>query len=117
MIQGCWKKKTNWDWGTRDQEEGERTYCYCQAPCRSWSLQGSNFGWGNEVSALRTWMWAKNNWPYSITGVTSVINKVSSLIIVVFLTRTKTVEAARADGEKIRLIGAAEARAVEAVGR
>merc|ERR1719348_135604 len=32
-------------------------------------------------------------------------------------TRTKTVEAARADGEKIRLIGAAEARAVEAVGR
>merc|ERR1711963_1266829 len=31
--------------------------------------------------------------------------------------RTKTVEAARADGEKIRLIGAAEARATEAVGR
>merc|ERR1740137_251607 len=31
--------------------------------------------------------------------------------------RTKTVEAARADGEKIRLIGAAEAKAVEAVGR
>merc|ERR1719347_1395946 len=31
--------------------------------------------------------------------------------------RTKTVEAARADGEKIRLIGGAEARAVEAVGR
>merc|ERR1719508_694355 len=31
--------------------------------------------------------------------------------------RTKTVEAARTDGEKIRLIGAAEARAVEAVGR
>ena len=34
-----------------------------------------------------------------------------------YLTRTKTVESARADGEKIRLIGAAEARAVEAVGR
>merc|ERR1712038_1044802 len=31
--------------------------------------------------------------------------------------RTKTVEAARADGEKIRLIGAADAKAVEAVGR
>merc|ERR1719449_338361 len=31
--------------------------------------------------------------------------------------RTKTVEAARADGEKIRLLGAAEARATEAVGR
>merc|ERR1719277_869612 len=31
--------------------------------------------------------------------------------------RIKTVEAARADGEKIRLIGGAEARAVEAVGR
>merc|ERR1719225_1198015 len=31
--------------------------------------------------------------------------------------RTKTVESARADGEKIRLIGAADARAVEAVGR
>ena len=39
------------------------------------------------------------------------INTVSSPIIIVFLTRTKTVEAARADGEKIRLIGAAEARA------
>merc|ERR1719341_1434661 len=31
--------------------------------------------------------------------------------------RTRTVEAARADGEKIRLIGGAEAKAVEAVGR
>merc|ERR1719402_981163 len=31
--------------------------------------------------------------------------------------RTKTVEAAKADGEKIKLVGAAEARAVEAVGR
>merc|ERR1719229_1680026 len=31
--------------------------------------------------------------------------------------RTKTVEAARVDGEKIRLIGGAEAKAVEAVGR
>merc|ERR1711936_1208211 len=31
--------------------------------------------------------------------------------------RTKTVEAARADGEKIKLIGGAEAKAVEAVGR
>merc|ERR1711875_72433 len=31
--------------------------------------------------------------------------------------RTQTVEAARADGEKIRLIGGAEAKAVEAVGR
>ena len=33
------------------------------------------------------------------------------------LFRTKTVESAKADGEKIRLIGGAEARAVEAVGR
>merc|ERR1719310_2548563 len=31
--------------------------------------------------------------------------------------RTRTVEAARADGEKIRLVGGAEAKAVEAVGR
>merc|ERR1719422_455980 len=31
--------------------------------------------------------------------------------------RTKMVESARADGEKIRLIGAAEARSIEAVGR
>merc|ERR1712117_543722 len=31
--------------------------------------------------------------------------------------RTKTVESARAEGEKIRLIGAADARSVEAVGR
>ena len=30
--------------------------------------------------------------------------------------RTQTVEAARADGEKIRLIGGAEAAAIEAVG-
>jgi hypothetical protein len=35
----------------------------------------------------------------------------------VIFCRTKTVETARADGEKIRLIGAAEARAIEAVGR
>jgi cytochrome c-type biogenesis protein CcmE len=34
-----------------------------------------------------------------------------------FFCRTKTVETARADGERIRLIGAAEARAIEAVGR
>ncbi len=32
------------------------------------------------------------------------------------LSRTQTVEAARADGEKIRLIGGAEASAIEAVG-
>ena len=31
--------------------------------------------------------------------------------------RTKTVETARAQGEKVRLTGAAEARAIEAVGR
>jgi len=31
--------------------------------------------------------------------------------------RTQTVEAARADAERVRLIGAAEARAIEAVGR
>ena len=31
--------------------------------------------------------------------------------------RTKTVESAKAEGEKIRLIGGAEAKAVEAVGR
>ena len=30
--------------------------------------------------------------------------------------RTQTVEAARADGEKIRLVGGAEAAAIEAVG-
>jgi hypothetical protein len=34
-----------------------------------------------------------------------------------FAYRTKTVETARAHGEKVRLIGAAEARAIEAVGR
>ena len=31
--------------------------------------------------------------------------------------RTHTVEAARAEAERVRLIGAAEARAIEAVGR
>merc|ERR1712062_953479 len=31
--------------------------------------------------------------------------------------RTKTIETAKAEGEKIRLIGGAEAKAVEAVGR
>ncbi len=33
------------------------------------------------------------------------------------LSRTQTVEAARAEAERVRLIGAAEARAIEAVGR
>ena len=42
---------------------------------------------------------------------------VLSLLLQFSSSRTKTVEAARADGEKIRLIGAAEARATEAVGR
>ena len=35
----------------------------------------------------------------------------------IFFSRTKMVESARAEGEKIRLIGAAEARSIEAVGR
>ena len=34
-----------------------------------------------------------------------------------FLFRTQTVEAARAEAERVRLTGAAEARAIEAVGR
>ena len=34
-----------------------------------------------------------------------------------FFSRTQTVEAARAEAERVRLIGAAEARAIEAVGR
>ena len=38
-------------------------------------------------------------------------------LVIIILFRTKTVEAARADGERIKLIGAAEAKAVEAVGR
>lgn len=33
------------------------------------------------------------------------------------LVRTQTVESARADAERVRLTGAAEARAIEAVGR
>ena len=43
--------------------------------------------------------------------------KYQTQVIQAKLFRTKTVETARADGEKIRLIGAAEARAIEAVGR
>ena len=43
--------------------------------------------------------------------------RIFDLFLKMFSCRTKTVEAARADGEKIRLIGAAEARATEAVGR
>ncbi len=35
----------------------------------------------------------------------------------VLLFRTQTVEAARAEAERVRLTGAAEARAIEAVGR
>ena len=46
---------------------------------------------------------------YSYLLVVNTIN--------IALFRTKTVESAKADGEKIRLIGGAEARAVEAVGR
>ena len=34
-----------------------------------------------------------------------------------YFTRTQTVEAARAEAERVRLTGAAEARAIEAVGR
>ena len=47
-------------------------------------------------------------------GINLLLNQ---LITLMTYSRTKTVEAARADGEKIRLIGAAEARATEAVGR
>ena len=43
--------------------------------------------------------------------------RICDFFLQLFSCRTKTVEAARADGEKIRLIGAAEARATEAVGR
>ena len=50
-----------------------------------------------------------------VRGNISPVNVLTSLSKLV--ARTKTVEAARADGEKIRLIGAAEARATEAVGR
>ena len=50
-----------------------------------------------------------------VRGSISPVNLLTSLSKLV--ARTKTVEAARADGEKIRLIGAAEARATEAVGR
>ena len=50
-----------------------------------------------------------------VRGNISPVNLHISLLKLV--ARTKTVEAARADGEKIRLIGAAEARATEAVGR
>ena len=39
------------------------------------------------------------------------------LTLFTFSFRTQTVEAARAEAERVRLIGAAEARAIEAVGR
>ena len=39
------------------------------------------------------------------------------IIIFYFQNRTQTVEAARAEAERVRLIGASEARAIEAVGR
>ena len=39
------------------------------------------------------------------------------LLIFFFNFRTQTVEAARAESERVRLIGAAEARAIEAVGK
>ena len=35
----------------------------------------------------------------------------------IYFNRTQTVEAARAEAERVRLTGAAEARAIEAVGR
>ena len=43
------------------------------------------------------------------------VNKYSETVNLI--SRTKTIETARAEGEKIRLIGGAEAKAVEAVGR
>ena len=38
-------------------------------------------------------------------------------MLCIYLNRTQTVEAARAEAERVRLTGAAEARAIEAVGR
>ena len=48
-----------------------------------------------------------------------ILCKKKSVIFVLYIigNRTRVVEAAKAEGEKIRLIGAADARAVEAVGR
>ena len=45
------------------------------------------------------------------------MRKQEPLVKLTSVFRTKTVESAKAEGEKIRLIGAADARAVEAVGR
>jgi uncharacterized membrane protein YqiK len=41
----------------------------------------------------------------------------SELLCCIFTCRTQTVEAARAEAEKIRLLGGAEASAIEAVGK
>ena len=63
--------------------------------------------------------WNFHNVKHALLRKVSWIFKISihHIIIFYFQNRTQTVEAARADGEKIRLIGAAEARATEAVGR
>ena len=42
---------------------------------------------------------------------------IKQFVLSIFLLRTQTVEAARAEAEKIRLIGAAEATSIEAVGK
>jgi flotillin len=45
------------------------------------------------------------------------LNSLTKLKFIFSFSRTQTVEAARAEAERVRLIGAAEARAIEAVGR
>ena len=48
-------------------------------------------------------------------GTTTCFHFFKTLSIILF--RTQTVESARAEAERVRLIGASEARAIEAVGR
>ena len=92
----CGEKEADWDRGAGDQEEGKGVDLHSKAASWGRSLQGPDCGWRNKVCHR------KDN--LIKTGDDSYV-------------RTKTVEAARADGEKIRLIGGAEANALEAVGR
>ena len=94
-FQGGGEEKADWNWGAGDQEEGEVAGLHSEAPSWDRSLQSSDTGGRKQVreNGVAIWLFEDDSFP-----------------------STKTVEAARADGEKIRLIGGAEAKAVDKLG-
>ena len=85
-------------------------------------MLGDHFGYYYSFQSMRNILYSALRVIYQVGGGVQYAvrlqgQKYQTQVIQAKLFRTKTVETARADGEKIRLIGAAEARAIEAVGR